>query len=286
MALGGGELVAQSAAGAGPAAAEFVSRVRAATARYQDQAAAIADGYRRVGPDFPSMGEHWISVPLIVGGTVDPDHPPILEYATLEGRPTLVGVAYTQLVRSGLPDAALPARPTDWHYHAGTVNEESFILGHAEAGHGHAAPEGPRIAVLHAWVWVENPAGLFATDNWALPYRRLGLPVPATAGPAPASLAMALAAGGEGYFRTLLQLRYHPPPEQERAIQDLLTEEATAIRTLATSSAPPGPEALAARWRALEGAIRARCPACGDDDRPLIGPSAEPRAFRRPRSRR
>jgi len=254
--------------------ARFATAVREATARYRDQAAAIADGYRRIGPDFPSMGEHWISIPLIVSGTVDPLRPPILEYAPLHGRPTLVGVAYTQLLRSGRPTAPLPASPDDWHYHAGTVDEESFILGHA-AGHAHLESEGPRIAVLHAWVWADNPAGFFATDNWALPYLRLGLPVPRRVGPTPVSFALALAAGGEGYFRTLLQLRHHPSPEQAGAIQDLLARQAAAIGAAVASGRPPEAGELTRLWVELERSIRAACPSCGDGSQPLFGPFPE-----------
>lgn len=276
----GRELSAQSAPAADVSAtAEFSKAVRRATARYQEQAAAITDGYRRIGPDFPSMGEHWISIPLIVSGTVDPDHPPILEYATLEGRPTLVGVAYTQLLRSGLPAAPLPALPADWHYHAGTVDEESFILGHAgHAGRAHAGAgaEGPRIAVLHAWVWVDNPAGLFATDNWALAYLRLGLPVPPRVGPVPATLALALAAGGESYFQTLLELRYHPEPEEVRAVRELLADQAAAIREEVAPGRAPAPEALTRRWLDLEGAIRAGCRSCDVAGHPLFGAFPEP----------
>jgi len=271
-----GELPAQSTRSTDDTAvASFATAVREATARYQDQATAIGDGYRRIGPDFPSMGEHWVSIPLVVSGTIDPEHPPILEYATLRGRPTLVGVAYTQLLSAGSPAALVPASPDDWHYHAGTVDEESFILGHAGTDHEHPESGGPRIAVLHAWVWADNPAGFFATDNWALPYLRLGLPVPLMVGPTPASFALALAAGGEAYFRTLLQLRHHPSPEQARAIQDLLARQAAAIREEVASGRPPEAEELTRLWVRLERSIRESCPSCGDGSQPLFGPLPE-----------
>ncbi|MGH7627661.1 MAG: hypothetical protein ACREOJ_20390 [Gemmatimonadaceae bacterium] len=32
--------------------------------------------------------------------------------------------------------------------------------------------------MLHAWLWLPNPAGMFASDNWALPFVRAGVPVP------------------------------------------------------------------------------------------------------------
>lgn len=257
VALGAAPLPAQSDPGA------FVAAVRDATRRYADQSLAIADGYRKVGPDFPSMGEHWISIPRIVRGTVDPLQPPILEYATLGGRPTLVGVAYTQLVRDGLPTAPLPAPADAWHYHAGTVDEESFILGHASGGHG-AGPGGPRIAVLHAWVWMDNPAGLFATDNWALPYARLGLPFPdGGEEPSGATLAAALAAGGERYLGRLLRLRYRLEGDEARGVDTMLVEQAAAIRGALTAAGPAPPsDILDAAWRDLERALAHRCASC------------------------
>jgi len=241
----------------------FVQAVRDATRRYAERATAANDGYRKIGPDFPSMGEHWISVPLVVSGTVDLLHPPILEYATLGGHPTLVGVAYAQLVRDGPPTTLLPAGPEAWHYHAGTVDVESFILGHAQAP---TPPPGagPRIAVLHAWVWLENPAGLFATNNWALPYARLGLAAPARdAEPSEATLAAALASGGESYLSTLIRMRHRPSSADSARIDSILTSHAAAIRnTLARGDDPSRGLQLTTAWQTLRAALDTAC-ACG-----------------------
>jgi hypothetical protein len=252
---------------------DFVSAVRGATGRYRDQAAAIADGYRRIGPDFPSMGEHWLSIPLVVKGVVDPLHPPILEYVTVAGRPVLAGVAYTQLVHDGLPRASLPAPASAWHYHAGSVDEESFILGHARIsammGAGAAADSGvePRIAVLHAWVWLDNPAGLFATDNWALPWHRLGISPPGGSdGPTPAGLAAALASGGEQYFLALLRLRDGLSPDRSRRVAAMLDrlgrEWRGRLRAAADQGLPPPVMELSAGWSALEAELRRLCGTC------------------------
>ena len=176
LALLGREAAAQSGGGTDEVA-DFATKVRAATERYRDQSAAVADGYRRIGPDFPSMGEHWLSVSLAVRAEVDPLHPPILEYVTVAGKPVLAGVAYTQLVRDAPPQAPIPAPAGAWHFHQGSVDEESFVLSHAgQVAAGNSA--GPRIGVLHAWLWLENPAGLFATANWALPWRRMEISPP------------------------------------------------------------------------------------------------------------
>jgi hypothetical protein len=184
---------------------DLVTTARAATARYQDQAAAIADGYHPMGPDFPGMGVHWVNKALLLTGTVDAAHPPVLEYAAIDGRPTLVGVAYAALVTDSAPRPRLPVPADKWHTHAGTVDEESFLLSHAGVHTAHTRNTGPRLAVAHAWIWLDNPAGLYETDNWAVPCARLGFTPPAGL-TADAGRALALAAGATAYFETLVRV--------------------------------------------------------------------------------
>jgi hypothetical protein len=203
---------------------DFLAAARAGTARYRDRDAAIADGYRRIGPDFPSMGEHWVNAGLLVAGVEDPARPPVLEYVTVAGRPTLAGVAYAALVTDGTMPAALPLPPEAWHTHEGRVDEESFILSHAGV-HEHTVdppPSGPRIAIAHAWIWVDNPAGRFTTDNWALPGLRLGVvadgPISAEAGRA---LSLAVESG-QGYFVTLIRVAGGADSTETARLGDLL----------------------------------------------------------------
>ena len=203
LAAGTLELAAQHGGmlpGSGPGdstARGFAAAVRAATARYRDPRTASADGYRPIGPNFPGMGEHWLNAALLVAGHIDQSHPQILEYASIDGRLTLIGVAYAALTRSDTVPGTLPVTHAAWHFHSGTVDEESFIRGHADVAPG--GGDSPRIAVLHAWVWLDNPAGLFATDNWALPFAELGLPVPPATPPA-AAMALSLAMQGDVYY--------------------------------------------------------------------------------------
>jgi hypothetical protein len=261
-----GPAAAQSGGGTGELAS-FVASARAATARYRDQAAARADGYRRIGPDFPTMGEHWLSSSIAVRPEVDPAHPPILEYVTVSGRPVLAGVAYTQLVRDAPPQAPIPAPAAAWHFHRGSVDEESFVLSHAAAAADDRAPAGPRIAVLHAWLWLENPAGLFATDNWALPWRRLGLEPPSWIGSGSAGeLAAALAAGGDRYFATLLRYREDLTPEQASRVGALLEGHRGEIRALLEETGDPSRPAeqsrLASAWLGVEEDLVRVCSSC------------------------
>ena len=181
----------------------------------------------------------------------------ILEYATIDGRPALVGIAYAVLVPSGEPPAGLPVPPDAWHFHGGTVDAETFVSSHAGAGREGA---GPRIAVLHVWLGIANPDGLFASDNWALPYARLGIPVPAV--PAAAvTRALGLAACA-GYFDALVGVVGRPPGGERdtlAAIARNAGQEALAV--LAARRAPPALDAddarrLAAVWTGFWDALR------------------------------
>lgn len=229
--------------------AEFIAGARAGTAPYRDAQVARAAGYRPVGPDFPGMGRHWIHPGLILRDTLDPAAPPILEYTEIDGRLTLVGVAYAKLVHDATPPAGLPVPPAAWHFHQGTVEEESFLRSHA--GLGHVAPVGtnePRIAVLHAWIWLENPDGLLATDNWALPFARLGYRMPPGASP-DAARAVGLAAGDDGraFVEALLRAVGRPSPAEEQALAQLVERHRAAARALLPGDA----QTLARCWTEL-----------------------------------
>ena len=208
----------------------FIAAARTGSARYGDLDSAIADGFRLVGGDFPGMGEHWVHAGRLMAGVVDPSRPAILAYATLGGRPTLVGVAYALPLGAGDP---LPSTPRNaWHAHSGSVEEASFLPRHA--GHGAESP-GVRIAVLHAWVWLVNPDGPFATDNPALPFARAGL-APESAS-APALRALALAYGGIPFYAAAATRALEPGDTSSRNIKRLL--EAAAARTRAAIAAQP-----------------------------------------------
>lgn len=249
-------LSAQSA-GARQDIADFVAATRAATSRYQDQRVALQDGYRRIGPDFPSMGEHWLNRTLVMRAEVDPARPPILEYILVNGQPVLAGVAFAKLVYGAAPESPIPAPPSAWHYHAGSVDEESFIASHAAQANTDSAV-GPRIAVLHAWIWTENPAGLFATDNWALPWLRLGMNPPASgAKPDSLTLMAALAAGGEHYFSTLVRLQNGLSAEMAERIAAVLQNYSGRLRSGDRTAASFG-----SLWPELNHELRRVCPDC------------------------
>ncbi len=217
--------------------AEFLAHGRAATARYRDRSVAIADGYRLLGPDFPAMGEHWINPGLLLDGRFDAAQPAVLSYATFDGRPTLLGVAYAFPLGPG--EAPPPFPGHGWHDHVGSIDEESVLLNHIVSGHGHQP--GVRVAMLHAWLWLENPAGVFESDNWALPFTRLGLEVPA-AFPTGAAKALSLASGSDLYYLMLLRALAQPTTAEETAAQELLTRYRGLVE--AWLSARPSPQSL------------------------------------------
>lgn len=180
-------------------AAAFLARARAGTERYRDRSIAIADGYHAIGVDAPAMGQHWIQPGRLVAARLDAEHPPILEYAIVRGRPTLVGVAYALPLSPGEAPPDFPAGRAAWHSHAGGVEEESLRLSHEDAP---LDAREERVTVLHAWIWIANPAGTFVPLNWALPYVRAGFEP--RAGPDACSKALSLGDGGATFWEAAL----------------------------------------------------------------------------------
>ena len=173
---------APSARAPGPTVADeeaFLRAARAGTDRYHDIVNARADGYRRVGGELPSLGEHWVHNGRALADTLDPAAPPILVYATLGGRSTLAGVAYVRFIAPGDAYPPFPSSVTHaWHDHNGGVDDEVLPLGHVGAASPAPEPSSPtrlRIAVMHAWIGIDNPAGVWTSENWGLAYARVGL---------------------------------------------------------------------------------------------------------------
>lgn len=156
----------------------FVEQAREGTARYRDRGRAIAEAFRPLGPDAPAMGRHWIHAGRVLSGTFDPASPAGLTYILVDEKPELTGVFYVLPLEPGdrLPDT--PGGLAAWHYHNGDLSDEALLSVH-DPMHGSDA-FGLRVAVMHAWIWAENPGGMLAPDNWTLPFVRLGLSPPET----------------------------------------------------------------------------------------------------------
>jgi hypothetical protein len=178
----------------------LLATAREATEPYTDRKVAIAAGYRRVGGDFPSMGEHWLNPKLIVDGGFDVSRPQLLTYLMIAGRPVLTGVVYAIPLDQGEspPDALGPEAL--WHEHNGSIDEEGLLPEH------HSAPSakiGTRVAFVHAWIRVPGSEPVFSAENWAIPFMRLELPVPERF-PNGASRALSLVSGGRDFFARLM----------------------------------------------------------------------------------
>lgn len=125
-----------------------LERARAATARYHDLAAALADGYVDINVVKPNMGRHFMKHEL-VDGTFEIEKPEILVYASLhEHDPEhLVAVEYA------IPLALAGEAPE------GFTGDDDVWDPNQTFG----------LWLLHAWVWQENPDGVFAPMNPRVP---------------------------------------------------------------------------------------------------------------------
>ncbi|HZH80349.1 MAG TPA: hypothetical protein VFD76_07715 [Gemmatimonadales bacterium] len=234
----------------------FLARARAASEKYKDQLLAIADGYRAIGPEAPAMGQHWLQPGLLVGARFDVDHPTILEYVTVQGQPVLAGVGYALPLGVGESPPDAPAGRAAWHSHAGGVEEEGVTLSH-EDSHGEGDQE--RVAVLHAWVWIDNPAGPFVPLNWTLPYVRAGLD-PRGASSAPAK-ALSLANGGTEFWETGLEHALDTDARGLAALHRVVGAYADTVgawwthRDAGTRLRAPDEAWLSGLWERLRGAV-------------------------------
>jgi len=129
-----------------------LAEARAATARYHDVGAALADGFIPVGPcvavpGLGAMGTHYANFMRLFDASVNAAEPEFLLYAPdAGGRQRLVALEY--FVPAYLADAPpeLFGREFD-----GPM-----------PGHG---PGEPAHYDLHVWAWRHNPAGMFAPFN-------------------------------------------------------------------------------------------------------------------------
>jgi len=124
-------------------------KVRAATSAFKSLDAAVAAGYSRDGgaclaqPAQGGMGFHHTN-PKLVDDNVELEHPEILVYnRTPNGEYVLNGVEYF------VPFSARP----------GTA-EAPTVMGQKLKKY-----EQGKFWYLHAWVWLDNPSGLFADWN-------------------------------------------------------------------------------------------------------------------------
>jgi hypothetical protein len=121
-----------------------LSQVRAATARYHSITQAEMAGYRSFLDCFDSadggMGQHYVDQSIIDDGVANPLRPEALVYEVAGSKLTLVGAEWVEVGTAS--DTALTLFGEEFHYN-------------------------PDLGVwaLHAWIWRDNPDGMFADFN-------------------------------------------------------------------------------------------------------------------------
>ena len=140
---------------AAPVSNALVKVVREITEPYKDVAAAKAGGYALAfgcvsGPDTGAMGLHYVNMPLVLDGEIDPKRPEIILYEpAANGQVRLVGADY--LVFADAWDKT--------HSTAPELMGQKFQQFEAPNRFGL-----PRFYTLHVWAWKDNPTGSFV--NW------------------------------------------------------------------------------------------------------------------------
>lgn len=213
----------------------LMEEVGPAERAFSRQRDAIASGYRRVGTDFPGMGEHWVLPAALFAGRIDPAHPSLLIYATMAGAPRLVGVGFIVPVRGDSVPSDLPGWPDAWHEHSGLLADESG----AAVGHPTPTIGATRIWVMHAWVGLTNPGGVNQADNWALPFARAGFPAPAGV-EVLSGRAMSLIVGGDAYLRDLLADVGLRSTDDAATVDSLIAGAGARVEAIAHRARPRG----------------------------------------------
>lgn len=251
----------------------LVASARAGTTRYQSVDAAIADGFKRVGAEFPAMGEHWVNLPRVLENRFDPARPSVLIYITTNGKRRLAGVGYTALLDDGQQPPRSAANASDWHEHNGSVIDESLPM-HHDGAHDASAPPGaadlgsPRLAILHVWAWTPNAAGPFVTENWALPLVRRGID-PRRALSADAIRAISLADDHSAYYEQTLRTALGLSDAECARIEPIVDRQRRAALAAIARDPRFDDAMLAASWRALWVSLERELPERSADLRAL-----------------
>jgi len=138
LVIGGSSMIA-SFDDVSAAANSELAQARNATAKYQDVAQAVADGYINEGY-VPGEGFEYVNEELI-DCTFDAEQPEALHYIPSGNGFRLVGVEYV------VPTACSATAPEGF---SGDADEWEFMA------------EGFPIWALQAWLWLGNPNGIFA----------------------------------------------------------------------------------------------------------------------------
>lgn len=232
---------AQAGAGAGHGDLRaFMDTLVGTGERFERVETAIAEGYRKLGPDFPGMGEHWVQPGLVIAGEVDPRRPPVIAYTTRSGERVLVGFAFTRVLGPGeeVPRTVFPA--SAWHDHTGGVDEESLLL--SGPASMHPREEGFRLSMVHVWTHLPNPEHPLAQNNWALPFFRAGVAAPDSVS-SDAARALSLAGIGLVFYERLLREGLEMDDEVVERAMEVFSQGAVDARAWLTKHRGAGRDA-------------------------------------------
>ena len=141
-----------------------LAQVRAATARFHRVEEAVAAGYQLgwvngsgtrivagcvAHPTAGAMGYHYFNADLMADNDVNALEPEVLVYAPD-------------------PDGGLDLVAVEWVVRSAQSNPPGVSTAPSVLGmdmHILVPPPGPAFYLTHAWVWAENPAGMFADWN-------------------------------------------------------------------------------------------------------------------------
>jgi len=193
------------------------------------------------------MGEHWYH-PDLVKKPLDLSRPATLQYAVIDGARVLVGVAYNLYQR---PDEPLPegfsGSEDHWHVHdiprlARTLVADRPVLRwivnrRIDRGKIGAGDNRTQLVMVHAWIWQDNPGGLFAQEHRALPYLRAGLPVEwAANASSEAAFAVSLLRGGCSHEVDRVHRLAKLSAVQRREVTSACDRAAATVREVAASA--------------------------------------------------
>jgi hypothetical protein len=132
--------------GLDPRTISELQQVRAATARYHNDSNAFKDGYMDINLKLPNMGYHFLQSSLVTP-VFDLTRPAILVYNKKpNGRFELLAVEYAVPIDQQHPDIA----PEGF-----TGNDDEWDFNTLNTGWW----------TLHAWIWQNNPDGVFKPMN-------------------------------------------------------------------------------------------------------------------------
>ena len=237
----------------------LIADVTRETTRFAERRVAVVDGYRRVGADFPGMGEHWLNTEALLRNRLDPTRPALLTYATIAGSPKLLGVGFVLVTHGDSAPSGVPGWPAEWHEHSGLLADES-------AGTARLASS-THVWVMHVWTAVANPEGTLAADNWSLPFLRAGVAVPDHADQH-AGRAMSLAVGGDDFLRDVLTDAELRTPRNAAIVDSLIA--AARENVLASVGRDANAAALREAWSGLSRSLERTI---GPAVRPILSPA-------------